>query len=66
MNIVRFVEPAPFTSAFTTDSPGRAGAWIGWQIVKKYMKKNSGISLQALMSENDYQKILNGSGYSPE
>jgi len=66
MNIVRFVGPAPFTSVFTTDSPGRAGAWLGWQIVKKYMKKNSGISLQALMSESDYQKILNDSGYSPE
>lgn len=66
MNIVRFVGPAPFTSVFTNDSPGRAGAWLGWQIVRKYMKKNSGISLQALMSENDYQKILNDSGYSPE
>jgi gliding motility-associated lipoprotein GldB len=66
MNIVRFVEPGPFTSAFTNDSPGRAGAWIGWQIVKKYMEKNSGVSLQALMSENDYQKILDNSGYSPE
>jgi hypothetical protein len=66
MNIVRFVGPAPFTSVFTTDSPGRAGAWLGWQIVRKFMKKNSGISLQALMSENDYQKILNDSGYSPE
>jgi hypothetical protein len=66
MNIVRFVGPAPFTSVFTTDSPGRAGAWLGWQIVKKYMKKNSDISLQTLMSENDYQKILNDSGYSPE
>jgi len=66
MNIVRFVGPAPFTAVFTNDSPGRAGAWLGWQIVKKYMKKNSEISLQALMSENDYQKILNDSGYSPE
>lgn len=66
MNIVRFVGPAPFTSAFTTDSPGRTGAWIGWQIVKKYMKKNRGISLPALMSQNDDQKILNESGYSPE
>ena len=66
MNIVRFVGPAPFTAVFTTDSPGRAGAWLGWQIVRKYMNKNSGISLQALMAENDYQKILNDSGYSPE
>lgn len=66
MNIIRFTDPAPFTSSFTTDSPGRAGVWLGWQIVKKYMKKNPQISLPELMSENDYQKILNDSGYSPE
>ena len=66
MNIVRFVGPAPFTSIFTKDSPGRSGVWLGWQIVKKYMKKNPGITLQALMSENDYQKILNESEYAPE
>lgn len=66
MNIIRYTGPAPFTSGFTSDSPGRTGIWLGWQIVKKYMKKNPGISLQALMAENDYQKILNESGYSPE
>ena len=66
MNIVRFIGPAPFTSTFTKDSPGRTGVWLGWQIVKKYMKKNPGITLQALMAENDYQKILNESEYSPE
>ena len=66
MNIVRFVGPAPFTSTFTKDSPGRAASWLGWQIVRKYMKKNPGISLPSLMKDNDYQKILNDSGYSPE
>ena len=66
MNIIRYTGPAPFTSAFTTESPGRAGVWLGWQIIKKYMKRNPGITLVALMSENDYQKILNESGYSPE
>jgi len=66
MNIIRYTGPAPFTSGFTSDSPGRTGIWLGWQIVKKYIKKNPGISLPVLMSENDYQKILNESGYSPE
>jgi hypothetical protein len=66
MNIMRFIGPAPFTSVYTNASPGRTGSWLGWQIVKKYMKKNSGVSLQMLMSDNDYQKILNDSGYSPE
>ncbi|HEY3390854.1 MAG TPA: hypothetical protein VGK38_14850, partial [Prolixibacteraceae bacterium] len=66
MNIVRFIGPAPFTSVFTNESPGRTGAWLGWQIVRKYMKKNPAISLPSLMSDTDYQKILNDSGYSPE
>jgi len=66
MNIVRFIGQAPFTSSFTNDSPGRTGCWLGWQIVRKYMKKNPGTSLPSLMSDNDYQKILNDSGYSPE
>ena len=66
MNIVRFINPAPFTSCFTPDSPGRTGVWIGWQIVKSYMKKHSEITLPALMADQNYQKILNDSGYSPE
>lgn len=66
MNIVRLINPAPFTSIFSADSPGRAGIWIGWQIVKKYMKKNPGTTLPELMVNNDYQRILNESGYSPE
>ena len=65
MNIVRFINPAPFTSSFTTDSPGRAGIWVGWQIVRSYMKKHPGITLPNLMVDNDYQKILNDSGYAP-
>ena len=66
MNILRFIGAAPFTSSFTNDSPGRTGVWLGWQIVKKYMQKNSRVTLPSLMSDNDYQRILNESGYSPE
>ena len=66
MNIIRFINPAPFTSAFTAESPGRAGIWIGWQIVRKYMKKHSSVTLKELMADKDYQRILNESGYSPE
>ena len=66
MNIRRFTGPGPFTSSFSSESPGKAGVWIGWQIVRKYMRKNPETTLSALMKENDYQKILNESGYDPE
>ena len=66
MEMVRFINPAPFTTPFGQKSPGKTGAWIGWQITKKYMKKNPDMTLQKLMEENDYHKILNESGYSPD
>lgn len=66
MELVRFVNPAPFTTQFGQNSPGRTGVWLGWQIVRSYMQKNPQVKLQGLMEENDYHKILNESGYSPD
>ena len=66
MEIVRFINPAPFTTPFGQKSPGRTGVWIGRQIVRSYLKKNPLIGLRGLMEENDYHKILNSSGYSPD
>lgn len=65
MNIVRYVNPAPNTSGFPLESPGRTGVWIGWQIIRLYMKKYPDITLQELMDDCDFQRILNESGYSP-
>ena len=64
MNIKRFTGEGPFTSAFSKESPARAAVWIGYQIVSSYMKHNS-ITLPQLMSENDFQKIMNKSKYNP-
>ena len=61
----RYVNDGPFTLPFTQESPARAGVFIGWQIVKSYMKHNSNISIQQLMQETDAQKILNQSRYNP-
>lgn len=66
MGQVRFINPAPFTAPFGQKSPGRTGVWLGWQIVKSYMKKNPALTVKGLMEENDYHKILNESGYSPD
>ncbi len=66
MELVRFINPAPFTTPFGQKSPGRTGVWLGWQVVKSYMKNNPKATLQDLMKENDYHKILNESGYSPD
>lgn len=46
-----YIGEAPFTQGMPQEfSPGNIGQWIGWQIVKKYMAKNNGMSLDKLMA----------------
>ena len=66
MDIIRYINPAPSTSGFPMESPGRTGVWLGWQIVRKYMDKFPETTLEELMKNNDYQKILNDSEYFPD
>lgn len=63
----RFLELAPFSKFYRSEdalSPGKIGAWIGWQIVRSFMKHND-VSLQQLLkipSEEVYKK----SKYKPK
>ncbi|KAF0237970.1 MAG: hypothetical protein FD181_1451 [Prolixibacteraceae bacterium] len=66
MDIIRYINASPATSGFPLESPGRTGVWIGWQIVREYMKKYPETTLSDLMKNTDYQNILNGSKYFPE
>ncbi len=63
--IVKYTSEGPFTSAFSKESPPRIGYWIGWQIVRQYMKHNSEITIEQLMKENDAQQLLAKSKYKP-
>lgn len=65
MDIAQFTNEGPFTTGFVKESPARTGVWIGWQIIKSYMKKNPKISLKELMNINDAQQILDRSKYKP-
>jgi hypothetical protein len=65
MTIRKITEPAPFTSYFTSESPGRAGVWIGWQIVREYARRNKDLSVSEIIQETDYQSILKHSRYNP-
>ena len=66
MDIVRYINDAPSTSGFPLESPGRAGIWLGWQIIRQYMRKHPEITLAELMENQNYQQILNDSEYFPE
>jgi hypothetical protein len=64
--IIKLMNEAPFSAGFPRESPGRLGQWIGWQIVRKYMKNHPQTTLQALMNEQDYEKIFRESKYKPK
>lgn len=59
-----FIDDAPKTNAFGEGSAPRTLHYIGWQIVRQYMKK-SGSSMEELLAETDSQKILTQSGWRP-
>ncbi len=59
-----FMTDGPFTASFSQESPSRTGAWLGWQIVKKYAEKTN-TDLKALMANKNSQEILEKSGYKP-
>jgi hypothetical protein len=56
---------APFTSYFTSESPGRAAIWLGFRIVESYMMKNPGVKLADLMADTNVQELLEKAKYSP-
>jgi hypothetical protein len=59
-----FMHEGPFTPEFGNESPGGIGNFVGWQIVKKYMEKKSGLSLADLM-KTDVKTIFEESKYKP-
>lgn len=57
---------APFTSYFTSESPGKAAVWLGFRIVESFMMLNRDIYLEELMNSTDLQSILDKAKYNPQ
>jgi gliding motility-associated lipoprotein GldB len=63
----RFIKQAPFSKFYLdidNESPGRIGAWIGWQIVRSYMENNQ-VSAEQLL-KTDAKEIFVKSRYKPK
>jgi len=59
-----YVNDGPTTQTLGEGSPGNIGQFVGWQIVKKWMNKNSKASLKDLMTK-DPTNLFNESKYKP-
>lgn len=62
---IKYIQDGNSTNGFPKDAPARLGAFIGWHIVRAYMKKHESINLKTLFEMKDAQKILTESGYKP-
>ncbi|MCV9388538.1 gliding motility lipoprotein GldB [Reichenbachiella ulvae] len=62
----KFVGESPNVFEISDKCPGRVGAWVGWEIVEKYMEENPEVTLQQLMAEKDAHKIFQQSNYKPK
>lgn len=63
----RFINPAPFSKFYLeidNESPGRVGTWIGWQIVRSFMKNND-ISIREML-KMDSKELFEKSKYKPK
>jgi hypothetical protein len=61
----KFLQPAPNTSGMPVESPGNVGAWLGWQIVRKYMGERPETTFEQLLNI-DPVTVLNESKYKPK
>ena len=58
--INKWMADGPFTNTGNVpqDSPPQLGIWIGWQVVRDYMVENPDMTLQQLLEETNYSKML--------
>ena len=61
----KLVSPSPNAPVVFQEAPGEIGNWIGWQIIKAYMKRYPETNMQELLQMKDAQKFLEQSKYKP-
>lgn len=64
-NIRDYASEGPATPVLGKGAPGNIGAFVGWQIVNKFMSENSKLSLSELVAM-DNQKLFERSKYKPK
>ena len=65
MVIRKYCKPSPYTAFFGEGSPSMVGVWMGVQVVDAYMKKHKEVTLEELLADMDYRRMLADSAYRP-
>ena len=65
-SFMKFFSNGPFTTAFGKESPPRTAIWVGWQIVRDYIRSSGQVNLKKLIEMKNSQQILQQSKYKPK
>jgi hypothetical protein len=61
----KYIGPRPFTSEIGQGCPGNIGGWLGFEIIKRYMKNHPSITLAQLMEDKDLHALFMKAKYKP-
>lgn len=64
--IRKLIAPSPNAPAIFQEAPGEIGNWVGWQIVRAYMKRYPNTTMEQLLQLTDAQKFLELAKYKPK
>ncbi len=64
-DVNRLTGESPSTKGMGSESPGRMGTWVGWQIVRAYLDRNPQTTLDELFAIQDPQVFLEASRWKP-
>lgn len=62
----KLVTPSPNAPIVFQEAPGEIGNWVGWQIVRAYMRRHPETTLPQLLNLEDAQQFLEQAKYKPK
>ncbi len=62
----KYVSPAPNSPGMPHKAPGNTGSWVGWQIVRKFMKEHPDVTFEQMLTDYKPKEILIQSNYKPK
>ena len=63
--IKKYITASPNSPGMPEEAPGKTGNWLGWQIIKQYMRRNPQTTLYDLLELRDAQVLLEQARYKP-
>ena len=61
----KYINERPNVFEISSNHPGRTARWLGWKIVKSYIKSNPNTTLEELLYNKDHLNIFYNSTYKP-